>query len=93
MNMSQHGIVDNIIYRTYLSVEPEHLHLTQRERVHSGHGDVEIAPWLVGAGVACVEHVPSRGRPRVVEADLRPVEAGARRSDLGGHVRQTHREV
>ena len=75
------------------SVEPEHLHLTKREGVHSGHGDVEIASWLVGAGVADVGRVPTRGRPRVVEADPRPVEAGARRSDLGGHVRQTHREV
>ena len=29
----------------------------------------------------------------MVEADPRPVEAGARRSDQGGHVRQTNREV
>ena len=75
------------------SVEPGHLHLTQREVVWPGHGNVEIAPRFVGAGVAGVRWVTRRGRARVVEAHPRPVEAGARRSDLGGHVRQTHREV
>ena len=75
------------------SVVPEHFHLTQREDVWPGHGDVEIAPWFVGAGVAGVERVSTRGRPRVVEAHPRRVGTRARRSDLGRHVRQTHREV
>ena len=35
-------------------IEPEYLHLTQSEVVWPGHGDVEIAPWLVGVGVAGV---------------------------------------
>ena len=35
-----------------MSVEPEHLHLTQREPARAGHGDVEIAPRLVGGWIA-----------------------------------------
>ena len=39
------------------------------------------------------DEFPAEAGARVVEAHPRPVEAGTRRSDLGGHVRQTHREV